>query len=84
MEQVMLIEYYATWEEDDVLEERIKHFHIQNAFNPEEGYFVLETDDERVLTVMRLMGIEMYVTDTQKSWLKHQFGTDDIEPSKIA
>ena len=69
----MLIEYYATEAEDDVLEARLKNFHISNAFNPEDGYFVLETDDPRVLTLMSLMGIEMYVTDTEQGWLKHQY-----------
>lgn len=69
----MLIEYYATEQEDDVLEQRLKNFHIDCAFNPEEGYYVMETRDLRVLTLMSLMGIEMYVTDTEQGWLKHAY-----------
>ena len=56
----MLIEYYATPQEDQTLEAALEHFDIDEWFNPEEGYYVLETHDPRVLTVMYLLNIELY------------------------
>ena len=75
----MLIEYYATDEEDKALERAIEHLHIDNAFNPEEGYYVIDTRDERVLTVMSLLNVEMYVTDTDKNWHQYAYGADDLD-----
>lgn len=72
----MLIEYYATEHEDRQIDRALEHLHIDNAFNPEEGYYVIDTRDERVLTVMSLMGVEMYVTDTDKNWHQHAFGAE--------
>jgi len=60
----MLIEYYATNEEDDKIFEWIDKLGIKytEAFNPEDYYFVLETDDDRIITIMGLLGIEMYIS----------------------
>jgi ribosome assembly protein YihI (activator of Der GTPase) len=60
----MLIEYYATNEEDDKIFEWMEKLGIKytEAFNPEDYYFVLETDDDRIITVMTLLGIEMYIS----------------------
>lgn len=71
----MLIEYYATEEEDRRLERALEHYHIAEWFNPEEGYYVLDTEDPRVITTMTLMGIELWVTDTELGWHEHAFGT---------
>lgn len=57
----MLIEYYATEAEDRKLEQVLENFDIKEWFNPENDYYVLETDDPRVLTIMRVMNIELYV-----------------------
>lgn len=73
----MLIEYYATELEDRAIERAIQYLHIDNAFNPEEGYYVIDTKDPRVLTVLSLMGVEMYVTDTLKGWHEHAFNTKE-------
>lgn len=76
----MLIEYYATDREDDEIEKRLQHFHIKEWFNPEDGYFVLDTDDPRVATVFALLGIEWYeVVNTEKSWHEHAFGEQTSE-----
>lgn len=58
----MLIEYYTTLQQDDVLFEWMKNKDVKwtNAFNPEDDYFVLETDDKRVPTIMTLMGMHIY------------------------
>lgn len=60
----MLIEYYATEQEDDKLYKMIDKFgiHIKEAFNPEDYYYVLETDDERIVSIMTLLNIEMYIS----------------------
>ena len=60
----MLIEYYATREEDDKVFEWIDKLGIvwTEAFNPEDYYYVLETDDDRIITIMGLLGIEMYIS----------------------
>jgi hypothetical protein len=58
----MLIEYYATEAEDRQLEQMIKSDAILEWFNPECGYYILETDDPQVLTIMHLMGLEVYVS----------------------
>lgn len=73
----MLIEYYATKSEDAAIDRAIEHLVIDNAFNPEDCYYVLETKDDRVLTIMSLMGIELYVTDNDKDWFQHAFGAKD-------
>jgi hypothetical protein len=60
----MLIEYYATNQEDDTLFEWMEKLNIKytEAFNPEDYYFVLETEDDRIFTVMGMLGIEMYAS----------------------
>lgn len=59
----MLIEYYATDDEDLRIERALAKFKIDEWFNPEEAYYVLETQDSRVITVLHLLGIELYITD---------------------
>lgn len=63
----MLIEYYATDQEDQHIERVLENFTILNWFNPEDGYYVLETEDERVLTLLSLLNIELYVSGTKIS-----------------
>lgn len=60
----MLIEYYATQHEDDKLFKMIDKFNIEilEAFNPEDYYYVIETNDNRILSLMLLLNIESYVT----------------------
>lgn len=58
----MLIEYTATDEEDDRLERALKRIHIKEWFNPEDGYYILETDDERVPTIMMLFNIDFVIS----------------------
>lgn len=58
----MIIEYYATDDEDTMLERVLEKYKIINWFNPEDGYYVLETDDPKVVTVMSLVGIELYIS----------------------
>ena len=71
----MLIEYYATEYEDRQIERALEHFDIVNWFNPEEGYYVIESYDPRIATVFALLNIEWYeVVDTDKSWHEYAFG----------
>lgn len=60
----MLIEYYATKQEDDKLFDWMEKLDIKwtEAFNPEDYYYVLETDDTRVVTMMTLLNMEIYVS----------------------
>lgn len=58
----MLIEYYASDLEDTKLEHALSAYFIKEWFNPEDGYYVIETDDDRVITTMSLMGIELYIS----------------------
>ena len=60
----MLIEYYATPEEDDKLFEWIDKLNIKytEAFNPEDYYYVIECDDDRIVTVMTLLDMEIYIS----------------------
>jgi hypothetical protein len=60
---IMLIEYYATDLEDRQLEKALDKFDILEWFNPEDGYFVLETNDQRVVTIMALFNLELYITE---------------------
>jgi arsenate reductase-like glutaredoxin family protein len=59
----VIIEYYATEQEDDKLFKLIQKFdiHIKEAFNPEDYYYVLETDDDRIVSIMTLLNIEMFI-----------------------
>lgn len=76
-ENAVLIEYYATEHEDCQIERALEHFDIKEWFNPEEGYYVLETNDPRVETVFALLGIEWYeVVNTDKSWHEYAFPKD--------
>lgn len=61
----MLVEYYAYEEEDKALFKALENFNIINAFNPEDGYYILETDDERVITIMSLFNLELWVSNSE-------------------
>lgn len=58
----MLIEYYATDYEDTQIEKALAKFEILEWFNPEDEYYVLETNDDRVVTVLHLLGIELWIS----------------------
>jgi hypothetical protein len=58
----MLIEYYATDAEDTRLEKMLSKYKIDEWFNPEDDYYILETQDPQVVTIMSLLGIELYVS----------------------
>lgn len=73
----MLIEYYATEREDRQIELNLKTLHIENWFNPEDQYYVIDTQDTRVITILCLMGIECWVTETDLSWHEHAFGPNN-------
>ena len=57
----MIIEYCAADEQDGQIEVLLKGYEILEWFNPEDEYYVLETLDARVLTILCLFDIEMYV-----------------------
>lgn len=57
----MIIEYFADPEDDRHLEKVLTHYKITNWFNPDEGYYVIETDDDRVVTVLHLLGLELSI-----------------------
>jgi len=57
----MIIEYCATDEQDGQIEVLLKGYEILEWFNPEDEYYVLETLDARVLTILCLFDIEIYV-----------------------
>jgi hypothetical protein len=59
----MIIEYYATDEQDRRIERALDAYDIVNWFNPEDGYYVLETNDDRVITTLSLLGIEVYYSN---------------------
>jgi hypothetical protein len=59
----MIIEYYATDEQDRRIERALDAYDIKNWFNPEDGYYVLETNDDRVITTLSLLGIEVYYSN---------------------
>jgi hypothetical protein len=61
----MIIAYTATDAEDTRLERAFEHLHISNWFNPEENYYVLETEDSRVTTILAIFGIDFVVSDTE-------------------
>jgi hypothetical protein len=63
----MIIEYYATDEQDAVLERWLKGYKILEWFNPEDDYYVLETEEEAVITVLGIVGIEFYMSDQKNS-----------------
>jgi hypothetical protein len=64
----MLLEYYATDSEDLEIERILKNKNIIEWFNPEEDYYVMETDDETVVTILCLLGIEVFIhPDLQES-----------------
>ena len=76
----MLIEYYANEWQDRKITHALEHFHIDEWFNPEEDYYVLETQDPRVATVFALFGIEWYeVVDTNVGWQEYAFGDNTTE-----
>ncbi len=57
----MIVEYYATEEQDEQMSVLLKGYDIIEWFNPEDDYYVLETHDARVLTIMCLFDIEIYI-----------------------
>jgi hypothetical protein len=59
----MIIEYYATDEQDRRIERALDAYDIENWFNPSDGYYVLETIDDRVITTLSLLGIEVYYSN---------------------
>jgi hypothetical protein len=59
----MIIEYYATDEQDRRIERALDAYDIVNWFNPEDGYYVLETNDDRVITTLSILGIEVYYSN---------------------
>ena len=69
----MLIQYYATDSEDSKIEKLLKDYPIKEWFNPEDGFYVMDTDDERIPTILALLGIEVYLVDTKETWLSHAF-----------
>jgi hypothetical protein len=62
MRKKMLIEYYANDLEDAKIEDILQHFHIEHWYNPEDEYFVIKTNDERIVTILTLLGIEISIT----------------------
>lgn len=60
----MIIEYCATDQEDKQLEKALSNYDILEWFNPEDGYYVIETEDAKVVTIMALFGIEIYITES--------------------
>jgi len=62
----MLIEYFASEQEDERLYQLIERFNIKitEAFNPQDRYYVLETHDDRIVSLMLLCGIEAYISTT--------------------
>ena len=58
----MLIEYYANDIEDQMIEKQMQKYHIDNWFNPEDNYYVIETQDDKILTILAILGIEVYVS----------------------
>lgn len=67
----MIIEYYADDVEDQRLEQALAHYHIKEWFNPEDTYFILETEDPRVITTMTLLGIELFISDSERDISKN-------------
>ena len=74
----MLIEYYANDYEDRKIDEALKDFDIKDFYNPEEGYYVISTEDSRIVTILSLLGIELYITETEKTWHEYAFDTNNI------
>lgn len=62
----MLIEYCATDKEDQTITNALKKYTIKEWFNPEDLYYILETEDTEVITVMALLGIELHITDAKE------------------
>jgi hypothetical protein len=62
----MLIEYYATDLEDRTITKALEKFNILEWFNPEESYYVLETDDERVVTILTMCGADVYISESSR------------------
>jgi hypothetical protein len=63
----MLVEYFATDDQDRQLDVLLKGYVIEEWFNPQDQYYVLESMDARVLTILCLFDIEIRVL------------TDDLE-----
>lgn len=63
----MLIEYTATDAEDRIIERALSYYHISNWFNPEEDYYVLETEDDRVVTTLALLNIDFVISSKDSS-----------------
>ena len=70
----MLIEYYASDYEDRKIDLALKDFDIKDWYNPEEGYYVISTQDSRIVTILSLLNIELYITETDETWHEYAFG----------
>lgn len=57
----MIIEYYATDHQDLQIEQALTNLVIKEWFNPEDYYYVLETDDDQVITILKLLGVDLYI-----------------------
>lgn len=60
----MLIEYRATPRQDGLLEKAFAPYFIMEWFNPSEDYYVLETEDPRVVQTLNLMNIVYQITES--------------------
>ena len=70
----MLIEYIADDAEHDLITKWLDSYEILEWYNPEEYFFVLETQDSRVATVLGILGIEFYIVNTNMHWHEYAFG----------
>lgn len=57
----MILEYCASDCEDLKIERAFEHVHVINWFNPEDNFYVLETNDDRAVTILHLLGIEVFI-----------------------
>lgn len=72
----MLIQYYASDAEDKRIESLLENYEIKEWFNPEENFYVMDTDDERIPTMLCLLDIEVYLVDTKQTWQEYAFGAN--------
>ena len=56
---IMLLEYCASDTQDRLIERALKNIVIDEWFNPSDDYYVLETQDDRAVTILALLGIEV-------------------------
>lgn len=70
----MLIKYNATPAQDIQIDKCLKKYAVTAWYSPEEYFYVLETKDSAVVTVLTLLGIECHVVDTELGWHEYAFG----------